>query len=90
MGAVKALFLECELLGGVVDPVRSFNPNFRVLEDCHLISTSRVRLKPILVLEVSLRLITTQARLQSEASPCGVCGGQSGTGTGFEYFGFPL
>jgi hypothetical protein len=41
---------------------------------------------------VSLQPLTVEARVQSRLSPCGICGGQSGTGTGFppEYFGFPL
>jgi hypothetical protein len=41
---------------------------------------------------VSRRPLTAEAWVQSRFSPCGVCGGQSGTGTGFppENFGFPL
>jgi hypothetical protein len=32
---------------------------------------------------VSRRLPTAEARFRSRLSPCGICGGQSGTGTGF-------
>jgi hypothetical protein len=32
---------------------------------------------------VSRRLLTAEARVRSRVSPCGICGGQSGTGTGF-------
>ena len=32
---------------------------------------------------VSRRLLTAEARFRSRVSPCGICGGQSGTGTGF-------
>jgi hypothetical protein len=41
---------------------------------------------------VSRRPPTAEARFRSRVSPCGICGGKSGTGTGFfpEYFGFPL
>jgi hypothetical protein len=31
---------------------------------------------------ISRRPVTAEARVQSRVSPCGVCGGQSGTGTG--------
>jgi hypothetical protein len=35
--------------------------------------------------------VIAEALFQSRVSPCGICDGQSGTGTGFfpEYFGFP-
>jgi hypothetical protein len=41
---------------------------------------------------VSRRPLTAEARVRVRVSPCGICGGQSGTGTGFfsEFFGFPL
>jgi hypothetical protein len=41
---------------------------------------------------VSRRPLTTEVRVRSRVSPCDICRGQSGTGTGFspEYFGFPL
>jgi len=41
---------------------------------------------------VSSRPVTTEAWPYSQANPCGICGGQSGTVAGFstEYFGFPL
>jgi hypothetical protein len=41
---------------------------------------------------VSRRLLTAEVRVRCRVSPCGICSGQSGTGTGFfpEYFGFPL
>jgi hypothetical protein len=32
---------------------------------------------------VSRRPVTAEARVRSRLSPCGICGGQSGTGTGF-------
>jgi hypothetical protein len=32
---------------------------------------------------VSRRPLTTEARFRSRVSPCGICGGQRGTGTGF-------
>jgi hypothetical protein len=32
---------------------------------------------------VSRRPLTTEARVRSPVSPCGICGGQSGTETGF-------
>jgi hypothetical protein len=39
---------------------------------------------------VSRRNPTGEARFRSRFSPCGICGGQNGTGTDFlpEYFGF--
>jgi hypothetical protein len=52
-------------------------------------STSRDR---AIAQAVSRRPSTAEAVVRSQASPCGICGGQSGTGTGFfpEYFGFSL
>ena len=32
---------------------------------------------------VSRRPLTAEARVRSRVSPCAICGGQSGTGTGF-------
>jgi hypothetical protein len=32
---------------------------------------------------VSCRASTAEARVRSRVSPCGICGGQSDTGTGF-------
>ena len=32
---------------------------------------------------VSRRLLTAEARVRSRVGPCRICGGQSGTGTGF-------
>jgi hypothetical protein len=36
-----------------------------------------------MVQAVSRRLLTGEARVRSRVSPCGICGGQNGTGTGF-------
>jgi hypothetical protein len=41
---------------------------------------------------VSRRPLTAEAWVRSRVSPCRICGGQNGTGTGFppDYFCFPL
>jgi hypothetical protein len=41
---------------------------------------------------VSRRPLTAEARVRARVNPCGICSGQSGTGTGFfsEYFCFLL
>jgi hypothetical protein len=42
---------------------------------------------------VSRRTPTAEARVLARVNPCGICGGQRGTGTAFffsEFFGFPL
>jgi hypothetical protein len=36
-----------------------------------------------MALAVSRRPLNAEARVRSRVSPCGICGGQSGTGTGF-------
>jgi hypothetical protein len=35
---------------------------------------------------VSRRPLTAEARVRARVNPCGICGGQSGTGTGFSVF----
>jgi hypothetical protein len=42
--------------------------------------------------QVSRRPLTAEARVHALVNPRGICGGQSGTGTGFfsEFFGFTL
>jgi hypothetical protein len=41
---------------------------------------------------VSRRPLTAEARIRARASPSGICGGQSGTGTGFSpsFSAFPI
>jgi hypothetical protein len=40
---------------------------------------------------VSRRPLTVEARVRARVNPCRICGGKSGTGTGFsEFLGFPL
>jgi hypothetical protein len=36
-----------------------------------------------MVQSVSRRSLTAEARFRTRVSPCGICGGQSDTGTGF-------
>jgi hypothetical protein len=43
----------------------------------------RIRLNYEVGRAVSRRPLTGEARVRSCVSPCGICGGQSGTGTGF-------
>jgi hypothetical protein len=54
--------------------------------------TVNYHLRRAMAQAVSRRPLTAEARVRSRVSPCGICGGKSGTGTGFspDYFGFPL
>ena len=44
----------------------------------------------IMAQTVSRRLITTEAWVRFQVSPCGICGGQSGTGIDFNLTLIPL
>jgi hypothetical protein len=32
---------------------------------------------------ITLRLLTAEAQVRARVNPCGICGGQNGSGTGF-------
>jgi hypothetical protein len=48
-----------------------------------MVTTVRPIVGRATVQAVSRRSVTAEARVRSHASPCGICGGQSGTRTGF-------
>jgi hypothetical protein len=45
-----------------------------------------VRLGRAMAQVVSRRPLTAEARVRARVNPCGICAGQSGTGTGFAAF----
>jgi hypothetical protein len=53
--------------------------------DCRMgkIGLSKENLEAAMTQAVSRRPLTAEARFRYRVSPCGICGGQSGTGIGF-------
>jgi hypothetical protein len=62
----------------VVTDFRGEGQNVNSICYNHLVTSGRAMAQA-----VSHRPLTAEARVRSQVSPCGVCGGQSGTGTGF-------
>jgi hypothetical protein len=55
-----------------------------------LLAIARSRVGRAMAQAVSRWPLTAEARVRARVNPCGICGGESGTGQVFsEYFGFP-
>jgi hypothetical protein len=48
-----------------------------------IISLYKISIGRAMAQVVSCRSLTAEARVRARVNPCGICGGQSGTGTGF-------
>ena len=54
-----------------------------LISDINIFSTNKSFAGRAMAQAVSRRSLTAKARVRSRVSPCGFCGGQSATGTGF-------
>jgi hypothetical protein len=60
-----------------------FQPRWTIQRWLSLVFVLRSELGRAVAQAVSRRPLTAEALVRSRVSPCGICGGQSGTGTGF-------
>jgi hypothetical protein len=81
MSSLQWFVFQCH---SFLDPVLSSFPA------CFVLQKNR-HLGRAMAQALSHRPLTAEARVRSRVSPCGICGGQSGTGTGFSpsTSGFP-